>query len=185
MTKPVTKEAEDIFKVSEYIVYPAHGVGQIQLIEEQEIAGHVLDLYIMYFERDKMYVKLPVARVNSLGLRKLSSESLVKKALDIVYSKVKLKRIIWSRRAHEYEMKLNSGDLHLLAEVVRDLYKVDSHLTQSYSERQLYEVAIDRLAREISIVRNLELQDLIKTIEAKLEKIHRKKPKNIQNSAVA
>lgn len=177
MANPKKKEAINIFNTLEYIIYPPHGVGQIQLIEEQEISGYTLELYIIYFERDKMYVKVPVSRAKILGLRKLSTEADIKKALDTVYSKVKIKRVVWSRRAQEYELKLNSGNLQSIAEVVRDLYKVDSQLTQSYSERQLYEVAIDRLAREISLVQNIELSVLIKAIETRLEKINRKEEK--------
>lgn len=177
MANPKKKEAINIFNTLEYIIYPPHGVGQIQLIEEQEISGYTLELYIIYFERDKMYVKVPVSRAKILGLRKLSTEADIKKALDTVYSKVKIKRVVWSRRAQEYELKLNSGNLQSIAEVVRDLYKVDSQLTQSYSERQLYEVAIDRLAREISLVQNIELSVLVKAIETRLEKINRKEEK--------
>lgn len=183
MATPKKKEAVNIFSTEEYIIYPPHGVGQIKLIEEQEISGHKLELYIIYFERDKMYVKVPVARAKTLGLRKLSSESAIKKALETVYSKVKLKRVVWSRRAHEYEVKLSSGDLQSIAEVVRDLYKVDSQLTQSYSERQLYEVAIDRLAREISLAKNSDLNTVIKQIETKLEDLNRKK-ENSNNEAI-
>lgn len=177
MADPKKKEAINLFSVLEYIIYPPHGVGQIKAIEEQEISGYKLELYIIYFERDKMYVKIPITRANSLGLRKLSNEASVKKALDTVYSKVKIKRVVWSRRAHEYELKLNSGELQSIAEVVRDLYKVDSQLTQSYSERQLYEAAIDRLAREICLVKKVELNVLINQIETRLDESNRKKEK--------
>lgn len=163
------------FSASDYIVYPAHGVGKIELIENQEVAGQQLQLYIIHFQRDKMLVKVPVSRALALGLRHLNKESVLKDALEIVYSKPKVKRSLWSRRAQEYETKINSGDLLQIAEVVRDLYRIDSHLTQSYSERQLYAIAIDRLCREISLVRKIDLEQFIEEVESKLAKKHRGK----------
>ena len=140
------------FRTSEYIVYPAHGVGRIVSIEEQEIAGAKLELFVINFEKDKMTLRVPTAKLASVGMRKLSEEKTVKKALGTLKGKARVKRTMWSRRAQEYEAKINSGDLVSIAEVVRDLYRSEAQPEQSYSERQLYEAALDRMAREIAAV---------------------------------
>ena len=140
------------FKINEYIVYPAHGVGQILAIEEQEIAGARLELFVINFMKDKMTLRVPTAKVANVGMRKLSDPVLVKKALETLKGRARVKRTMWSRRAQEYEAKINSGDIVAIAEVVRDLYRSDTQPEQSYSERQLYEAALDRLSREISAV---------------------------------
>ena len=137
------------FKTNEYIVYPAHGVGQIVSIEEQEVAGLKLELFVINFEKDKMTLRVPTAKIAAVGMRKLSEPEVVEKALATVRGRARVKRTMWSRRAQEYEAKINSGDLVAIAEVVRDLYRSESQPEQSYSERQLYEAALDRMAREI------------------------------------
>src|SRR5207247_8471015 len=142
------------FKTNEFVVYPAHGVGQILAIEDQEIAGAKLELFVINFMKDKMTLRVPTAKVANVGMRKLSEPALVKKALETLKGRARVKRTMWSRRAQEYEAKINSGDIVAIAEVVRDLYRSESQPEQSYSERQLYEAALDRLSREIAVVQH-------------------------------
>ena len=158
------------FKTGEFIVYPAHGVGQILAIEEQEVAGFKLELFVISFIKDKMILKVPVPKVVSVGMRKLADADIVKKSLDTLTGRARVKRTMWSRRAQEYEAKINSGDLVSIAEVVRDLYRSDAQPEQSYSERQLYEAALDRMAREISVVQKITEMESLKVIEAQLQK---------------
>src|SRR3954447_10463295 len=143
------------FKTNEFVVYPAHGVGQILAIEEQEIAGARLELFVINFMKDKMTLRVPTAKVANVGMRKLSEPALVKRALETLKGRARVKRTMWSRRAQEYEAKINSGDIVAIAEVVRDLYRSESQPEQSYSERQLYEAALDRLSREIAVVQHV------------------------------
>ena len=140
------------FRPNEYVVYPAHGVGQIVSIEEQEIAGLTLELFVISFEKDKMTLRVPTNKATEVGMRSLSSPDIVSKAMDTLKGKARVKRAMWSRRAQEYEQKINSGDLIAIAEVVRDLHRSDDQREQSYSERQLYEAALERLTREIAAV---------------------------------
>ncbi|CAN3992764.1 CarD family transcriptional regulator [Methylocystis bryophila] len=158
------------FKLSEHIVYPAHGVGQIVGIEVQEVAGFSLELFVVSFVKDKMILKVPTSKVASVGMRKLSESDTVEKALTTLSGRARIKRTMWSRRAQEYEAKINSGDLVTIAEVVRDLYRSDTQPEQSYSERQLYEAALDRMSREISVVRKLIDSESLKVIESYLAK---------------
>ena len=144
------------FRANDYVVYPAHGVGRIVSIEEQEVAGTRLELFVISFEKDKMTLRVPTAKATSVGMRSLSSPDLVAKALDTLKGRAKVKRAMWSRRAQEYEQKINSGDLISIAEVVRDLYRADDQPEQSYSERQLYEAALERLTREVAVVEKLD-----------------------------
>ena len=162
------------FKTSEFIVYPAHGVGQIIAIEEQEVAGFKLELYVISFIKDKMTLKVPTPKVASVGMRKLAESDVVKKALDTLTGRARVKRTMWSRRAQEYEAKINSGDLVAIAEVVRDLFRSEVQPEQSYSERQLYEAALDRMAREIAAVQKLADSESLKLIEAQLQKSPRR-----------
>lgn len=144
------------FRTNEYIVYPAHGVGKIVSIEEQEVAGAKLELFVIDFEQDKMTLRVPTAKCDAVGMRKLAVDGIVKKALTTLKGKPRVRRTMWSRRAQEYEAKINSGDLVSIAEVVRDLYRAESQPEQSYSERQLYEQALDRMSREVAAVENLD-----------------------------
>jgi len=170
--KPLTQRQG--FKTNEYVVYPAHGVGQILSIEEQEIAGAKLELFVINFIKDKMTLRVPTAKVAQVGMRKLSEPALVKKALETLKGRARIKRTMWSRRAQEYEAKINSGDIVAIAEVVRDLYRSESQPEQSYSERQLYEAALDRLSREIAVVQHITETEAIKEIEAALAKSPRR-----------
>jgi CarD family transcriptional regulator len=158
------------FKVSEWIVYPAHGVGRIVAIEEQEIAGISLELFVITFEKDKMTLRVPTGKSESVGMRKLAEEPTVKKAIETLKGRARVKRTMWSRRAQEYEAKINSGDLIAIAEVVRDLYRSESQPEQSYSERQLYEAALDRMAREIAVVEKLDERGAVQRITEVLAK---------------
>lgn len=158
------------FKTGEFIVYPAHGVGQITTIEEQEVAGHKLELFVIDFLKDKMRLKVPVPKASSIGMRKLSETVIVDRSLKMVQGRARVKRTMWSRRAQEYDAKINSGDLMSIAEVVRDLYRAENQPEQSYSERQLYEAALDRMAREVGAVRKLSDTEAVREIEANLAK---------------
>ncbi|MCV6584163.1 MAG: CarD family transcriptional regulator [Marinibacterium sp.] len=145
-----TKKLE--FRPDDYVVYPAHGVGQIVSIEEQEVAGISLELFVISFEKDKMTLRVPTNKATESGLRSLSPPDVITKAMTTLKGKAKVKRAMWSRRAQEYEQKINSGDLISIAEVVRDLHRNDDQREQSYSERQLYEAALERLTREVAAV---------------------------------
>ena len=138
------------FRTGEYIVYPAHGVGRIVSIEEQQIAGAALELFVINFEKDKTTLRVRTGKLASVGMRKLSSDKTMQAALETLKGKPKVKRTMWSRRAQEYEAKINSGDLTSIAEVTRDLFRPDEAPEQSYSERQIFEAASSRLARELA-----------------------------------
>jgi CarD family transcriptional regulator len=162
------------FKNGEYIVYPAHGVGRIVGIETQEVAGIKLDLFVISFIKDKMTLRVPVPKAASVGMRKLADPATVKRSLETVRGRARIKRTMWSRRAQEYEAKINSGDLIAIAEVVRDLYRSESQPEQSYSERQLYEAALDRMSREISSVSKISETEAVRQIEQNLAKSPRR-----------
>ncbi len=149
-----TKKGE--FRANDFVVYPAHGVGRIMTIEVQEIAGVTLELFVISFDKEKMTLRVPTAKANSVGMRVLSSPDVVGKALDTLGGRARVKRAMWSRRAQEYEQKINSGDLISIAEVVRDLHRGEDQPEQSYSERQLYEAAIERMTREVAAVEGLD-----------------------------
>jgi CarD family transcriptional regulator len=166
--KPVSQRHG--FKASEFIVYPAHGVGKIVGIEEQEIAGMALELFVISFEKEKLTLRVPTGKLASVGMRKLSEEPVVKKAMETLKGRARVKRTMWSRRAQEYVAKINSGDLVSIAEVVRDLYRSEAQPEQSYSERQLYEDALDRMAREIAAVEKLDERGAVQRITDVLSK---------------
>src|SRR5690606_25911783 len=162
------------FKIGESIVYPAHGVGQIVGIEEQEIAGMSLELFVIQIEKDKLTLRVPTAKLEQAGVRKLAEDNIVTRAMETLKGRARIKRTMWSRRAQEYEAKINSGDLIAIAEVVRDLYRSDTQPEQSYSERQLYEAALDRMAREIASVDHISETEAIRQIEQNLAKSPRR-----------
>lgn len=171
MTTQAKKSAQrQGFKTGESIVYPAHGVGTIVSIDEQEVAGHKLELFVIDFEKDKMRLKVPVTKAMSIGMRKLSETDFVDRALKVLQGRARVKRTMWSRRAQEYDAKINSGDLIAIAEVVRDLYRAENQPEQSYSERQLYEAALDRMAREIGAVNRMSETEAVRLIETNLNK---------------
>ncbi|MEO8531871.1 MAG: CarD family transcriptional regulator [Deltaproteobacteria bacterium] len=148
----MTKTRSNEFRPNDFVVYPAHGVGQIVSIEEQEIAGLKLELFVINFAKDKMTLRVPTHKALDIGMRSLSTPDVVTRAMSTLKGKPKVKRAMWSRRAQEYEQKINSGDLIAIAEVVRDLHRADDQREQSYSERQLYEAALERLTREVAAV---------------------------------
>ena len=150
----MSKSKKPDFHPNEYVVYPAHGVGQIVSIEDQQVAGISLELFVISFEKDKMTLRVPTNKAIQIGMRSLSSPDVIMKAMTTLKGKAKVKRAMWSRRAQEYEQKINSGDLIAIAEVVRDLHRSDDQREQSYSERQLYEAALERLTREVAAVDN-------------------------------
>ena len=166
---PASKEAKQTFKVNDFVVYPAHGVGRIVGIEKQVIAGITNELFVLDFEQEKLKLKVPTAKAISSGMRALSDDALVKKAVDVLKGRARIKRTMWSRRAQEYEAKINSGDIIAVAEVVRDLYRATDQPEQSYSERQLFEAALDRLAREVAAVRRSDLSKALAELDASLQ----------------
>ena len=170
------------FKTGEYVVYPSHGVGQITAIEEQEVAGFKLELFVVSFSKDKMTLRVPTAKAASVGLRKLADAEAVAKALTTLTGRARIKRTMWSRRAQEYEAKINSGDLVAIAEVVRDLYRSENQPEQSYSERQLYEAALDRMSREIASVNKLSETEAVRQIEQNLAKSPKRGAKPAQGA---
>jgi CarD family transcriptional regulator len=158
------------FKLNEFVVYPAHGVGQIVAIEEQEVAGFKLELFVISFAKDKMTLRVPTSKVAVVGMRKISDPETARRSLEILTGRARVKRTMWSRRAQEYETKINSGDINAIAEVVRDLYRSEAQPEQSYSERQLYEAALDRMVREIAAVHKSNEIDALKAVETQLQK---------------
>lgn len=146
----MASKADDAFDVGDYVVYPKHGVGRVIELQSEEIAGMQLELYVLRFEKERMTLRVPVNKVESIGMRKLSSDKTLKEAMETLKAKPKVKRTMWSRRAQEYEAKINSGDLVSIAEVTRDLFRPEDQPEQSYSERQIFEAASSRLARELA-----------------------------------
>ena len=158
------------FKVGDFVVYPTHGVGRIQKIDEQEVAGIKLELFVIAFEKDKMILRVPTMKAKAVGMRKLSSPDVVATALNTLKGRARIKRTMWSRRAQEYEAKINSGDLVSIAEVVRDLHRATGQPEQSYSERQLYEAALARMAREVAAIERIDEPSAVKRVESALVK---------------
>src|SRR5712671_680239 len=167
MTKKKTTECHG-FKIGEFVVYPAHGLGQVVSIDEQEVAGTKLELLVINFVKDKMRLRIPIGKITAVGMRKLADGSLVKRALDTLQGRARLKRIVWSRWAQQHIAKINSGDIISIAEVLRDLHRSTSQSEQSASERELYVVALDRLSREIAAVQRSTQTEAVKVIEAAL-----------------
>ena len=159
------------FKEGETVVYPKHGVGEITKIETMEIASIKTNFYVVKMEQSKLIIRVPIDKLEQVGLRKISSKKIIEEVLNILKLKPKIRRIMWSRRAQEYDAKIFSGDPIKIAEVVRDLFRKTSQAEQSYSERQMFQVAIERLAREVAAV---EKTDYFQSTE-KIESILRNK----------
>ena len=152
-TKATKKKSGKLaFKAGQYVVYPAHGVGKVDSIDKESIAGFDIEVFKISFEQDKMILRVPTHKALDCGMRGLANDNIVKDCFTTLKGRARIKRTMWSRRAQEYESKINSGDLLLLTEVVRDLHRTDDQPDQSYSERQLYERAIERLVREIAAI---------------------------------
>ena len=156
-----------VFEFGDYVVYPKHGVGRVIELKKSEKAGMQLELYVLRFEKEKMTLRVPTNKAEGVGIRKLSSKKTLKEALQVLTTKPKVKRTMWSRRAQEYEAKINSGDLVSIAEVTRDLFRADDQPEQSYSERQIFEAASSRLARELAAMEESDE----KTAQAKILQI--------------
>src|ERR1700744_4508420 len=167
---PANSNKKHEFKTNDHVVYPTHGVGKVSGIEEQEVAGLKLELFIIEFEKDKMTLRVPVNKAKAVGMRKLSSPEVVGNALNTLKGRARIKRTMWSRRAQEYEAKIDSGDLVSIAEVVRDLHRAGGQPEQSYSERQLYEKALARMAREVPAVEKTDEPTAVKRVEGMLTK---------------
>ncbi len=159
------------FKTNDYVVYPAHGVGKITGIEDQEVAGMKLKLFVIYFEHERMTLRVPINKANSTGMRKLSTQKKMQSALATLKGRSRAKRTMWSRRAQEYEAKLNSGDPVSIAEVLRDLHRNADQPDQSYSERQIYEAALDRLSRELAAIEKIDERAATERLEKVLRAV--------------
>ena len=157
------------FSQGDYVVYPTHGVGQVVAVETQEIGGMKLQLFVITFDRDRMTLRVPVPKAKGSGLRRLSSRKVMEAALSTLRGRARVKRTMWSRRAQEYEAKINSGDPVSIAEVVRDLHRNANQPDQSYSERQIYEAALERLAAELAAVERIERAQATQKLEKLLD----------------
>jgi CarD family transcriptional regulator len=169
MTKKVANDTF-IFKQGDSVVYPAHGVGQIEGVESVSVGGVDVSLYSISFEKDRMRLKIPVQKAEESGLRGLCSTKRLDDALTTLQGKAKAKRAMWSRRAQEYETKINSGDPVMIAEVLRDLRRPKEDTEQSYSERQIYQSALERLAREVAAIEKTSEIDAANKLEGVLTK---------------
>ncbi len=167
---PKVEKKKSEFRTNDWVVYPAHGVGRIISVVEQEVAGIKLELFVINFDKDKMTLRVPVAKASAIGMRRLSSPDVVASALQTLKGRARIKRTMWSRRAQEYEAKINSGDLISIAEVVRDLHRTSGQPEQSYSERQLYEAALARMAREVAAVERIDEDAAVKRLEVALQR---------------
>ena len=161
----------EIFIEGDHVVYPTHGVGRITKVEEQEVAGLKMELFVIIFDKDKMTLRVPVTKARSAGLRKLATRKMFDEAMGVLRGRARIKRTMWSRRAQEYEAKINSGDPLAIAEVVRDLHRNAGQPDQSFSERQIYEAAMDRLAAELAaldqtdkLAASVKLVNFLKTV---------------------
>ena len=153
------------FSEGDFVVYPTHGVGQVAGVQNFEIAGEKLKLFVISFERERMTLKVPITKVKESGLRKLASRKVIDNALKALKGRVRVKRTMWSRRAQEYEAKINSGDPVQIAEVVRDLHRNEDQPDQSYSERQMYQAALDRFSRELAAVESTSPEEAVEKLE--------------------
>ena len=167
------------FKKNEYIVYPSHGVGLVTDTEKQTVEGKSYKFLVIKFDHEKMTLRVPVQNVTAVGLRKLSDSNQITESLEILKGRAKAKRAMWSRRAQEYESKINSGSLESVAEVVRDLFRDENKGEQSYSERQIYETARGRMAKEVSVVKQISNDQAIDEIEHILKSKRKSKSKAV------
>ena len=154
------------FKIGETVVYPKHGVGEIIKVESMEIASIKTQFYVVKMEQSKLTIRVPLDKQKEVGLRKISSKKIIEEVFNILKLKPKIRRIMWSRRAQEYETKIYSGDPVRISEVVRDLFRKNTQSEQSYSERQMFQVAIERLAREVAAVEKTDYFQSTEKIES-------------------
>lgn len=158
-----------VFEVGQYVIYPTHGLGQIAGYEIHEVSGYKVELIAISFDRDKMLLRIPLPKAQASGLRALTSTVDMEKALNLLKIKTRARKTMWSRRAQEYETKINSGDPISIAEVIRDLYRSESQSDQSYSERQIYQEALERFIRELAAIENINEPDAILKVEELLK----------------
>ncbi len=158
------------FKIGEIVVYPKHGVGEISKIETMEISSIKTKFYVVKMEQSKLVIRVPLDKQIEVGLRKISSKKVIDEVFSTLKLKPKIRRIMGSRRAQEYEAKIFSGDPIKISEVVRDLFRKNSQSEQSYSERQMFQVAIERLAREVAAVEKTDYFQSTEKIEQILSK---------------
>ena len=156
------------FDIGETVVYPKHGVGEITSIESMEVSSIKTKFYVVKMEQAKLTIRVPLDKQEEVGLRKISSKKTITNVFDILKLKPKIRRIMWSRRAQEYEAKMFSGDPVKIGEVVRDLFRKNSQPEQSYSERQMFQVALERLAREVAAVEKTDYFQATEKIETTL-----------------
>jgi CarD family transcriptional regulator len=157
------------FNTGDYVVYPTHGVGKVMGLETTEISGSELELIVIKFDKDRMTLRVPVSKANNAGLRKLSTKKVMENALTTLKGRARAKKTMWSRRAQEYEAKINSGDPVSIAEVVRDLHRGEDQGEQSYSERQMYQAALERLAREFAAMEHIDERAAAEKLEGVLK----------------
>ena len=167
-TQKIKKEKLE-FKAGDFVVYPTHGVGQVQGIENETIGGHDLSLVVVTFDNDRMTLRVPTNKMATSGLRRVSSRKIMEQAITTLKGRARVKRTMWSRRAQEYEAKINSGDPVLIAEVVRDLHRNVGQPDQSFSERQIYEAALERLAGEVAAVESIDKEQATEKLEEVLQ----------------
>ena len=179
------KAPKKVFKPNQHIVYPAHGVGIVTSIDQEVIAGFDIEVYVVHFEQDKMTLRVPTSKADTSGMRALSGELTLKDAFTTLKGRARIKRTMWSRRAQEYEAKINSGDLILVSEVVRDLHRTDAQPEQSYSERQLYERAIDRMVREVAAIRKESHDSALEAVLDTLAKARSRQAAKAEKEAAA
>lgn len=170
MARTMAQARELDYSVGDYVVYPAHGVGRIEGLETQRVSGLEVELYRISFDKERMILKVPISKARNSGLRKLSSKDRIKTALETLKGRSRVRRTMWSRRAQEYEAKINSGDPVSIAEVVRDLHRAADQPEQSYSERQIYQAALERLARELAAVEHIGEDKATERLEQVLSK---------------
>lgn len=159
------KQTKDAFKAGDYVVYPTHGVGKVSGIEKETIAGQDLRLIVVNFDRDRMTLRVPMDKMEASGLRKLSTKKVMENVMTTLKGRARVKRTMWSRRAQEYEAKINSGDPVSIAEVVRDLHRNVGQPDQSFSERQIYEAALERLAGEFAAIESIDKDSATEKLE--------------------
>ncbi|MDA0229079.1 MAG: CarD family transcriptional regulator [Proteobacteria bacterium] len=164
VAKPKVEDLQG-FSVKDHVVYPSHGVGQITGVEEHEIGDISLRVFVVVFDKEKMTLRVPIDKASTSGMRRLSSQQKMEQAISTLKGRARTRRVMWSRRAQEYDAKLNSGDPVAIAEVVRDLHRDADQPDQSYSERQMYEAALERLAREFAAVENTNTEQAAEKLE--------------------
>jgi len=165
----ITKQPPVSYDIGDHVVYPSHGVGKITAVEDHSIGDLLLKVFVVVFDKEKMTLRVPIDKTATSGMRQLSTQAKMDVAVNTLRGKARQRRVMWSRRAQEYEAKLNSGDPVAIAEVIRDLFRGEDQPDQSYSERQMYEAALERLAREYAALLNTDTEDATEQLEEVLK----------------